>query len=125
MPPFTPYLTAGIEDVEREMPGTVAGIRDWYKYYKTVDGKPENEYAFGGAAKDKVGGGNDMLVACVCGELLGAYRILHELLFEHWSHTAGVFLPRQAYAEKVIAECHASWKALKAGKVDNHGASLE
>lgn len=43
----------GIDDVEREMPGAISAIREWYRLYKTVDGKPENAYAFDGDAKDK------------------------------------------------------------------------
>ena len=39
-------------DIERELPGLVATVRDWFKMYKTTDGKPENEFAFDGAVKD-------------------------------------------------------------------------
>ena len=32
---------------------TQDAIREWFKMYKTADGKPENSFAFDGAAKDK------------------------------------------------------------------------
>lgn len=48
------HALADINDLERLLPGQVAGIREWYRLYKTVDGKPENAYAFGGEAKGKV-----------------------------------------------------------------------
>lgn len=40
-----------IEDVERLMPGKVEEVREWFKMYKTAEGKGENEYAYGGEAK--------------------------------------------------------------------------
>jgi inorganic pyrophosphatase len=43
-----------IDDLERLLPGFVHEIREWYRLYKTVDGKPENAYAFDGEAKGKV-----------------------------------------------------------------------
>eukprot|EP00747_Dinoflagellata_sp_TGD_P118882 gnl/TRDRNA2_/TRDRNA2_172913_c0_seq2.p1 gnl/TRDRNA2_/TRDRNA2_172913_c0~~gnl/TRDRNA2_/TRDRNA2_172913_c0_seq2.p1 ORF type:complete len:355 (+),score=77.23 gnl/TRDRNA2_/TRDRNA2_172913_c0_seq2:53-1066(+) len=44
-----------IEDVEKELPGTVSGIREWFRWYKTPDGKPLNGFGYDGAAlgKDK------------------------------------------------------------------------
>jgi inorganic pyrophosphatase len=38
----------GIEDVEKHMPGKLAMVHHWFKYYKTTDGKPENDFAFDG-----------------------------------------------------------------------------
>lgn len=37
-----------IEDVEAKMPGIISGIREWFRWYKTPDGKPLNEFGFGG-----------------------------------------------------------------------------
>lgn len=37
-----------IDDVNKVMPGKLDDIRDWYRLYKTADGKGENEYAFEG-----------------------------------------------------------------------------
>jgi inorganic pyrophosphatase len=34
-----------IEDVERVLPGYTSCIREWLRMYKTVDGKPENQFA--------------------------------------------------------------------------------
>lgn len=35
-----------INDVERECPGTISGIREWFRWYKTPDGKPLNTFGF-------------------------------------------------------------------------------
>lgn len=40
-----------IADVECFMPGKVSAIREWFRLYKTAEGKGENEYAYGGEAK--------------------------------------------------------------------------
>ena len=42
-----------IEDVEKNMPGFIDATRDWFRIYKIPDGKPENQFAFDGAAKNK------------------------------------------------------------------------
>ena len=36
-----------IDDVEKECPGYVSGIREWFRWYKTPDGKPVNGYGHG------------------------------------------------------------------------------
>jgi len=36
------------------MPGVVDAIREWYRVYKVVDGKPPNEYGLKGSANDRV-----------------------------------------------------------------------
>lgn len=35
-----------VSDVERELPGTISGIREWFRWYKTPDGKPLNCFGF-------------------------------------------------------------------------------
>lgn len=40
-----------IEDVEKVMPGRVERVREWFRMYKTAEGKEENAYAYGGEAK--------------------------------------------------------------------------
>jgi inorganic pyrophosphatase len=35
-----------VADVEAKMPGTVSGIREWFRWYKTPDGKPLNSFGF-------------------------------------------------------------------------------
>ena len=35
-----------IDDVEKEMPGVVSGIREWFRWYKTPDDKPLNAFGF-------------------------------------------------------------------------------
>jgi inorganic pyrophosphatase len=42
----------GVEDVERLLPGTVSGIREWFRWYKTPDGKPINAFGHGERALD-------------------------------------------------------------------------
>merc|ERR1712087_180200 len=36
-----------INDIERFYPGTVSGIREWFRWYKTPDGKPVNAFGHG------------------------------------------------------------------------------
>lgn len=40
---WAPYLN-DIEDVERELPGTLDAIREWFRTYKIPDGKPANVF---------------------------------------------------------------------------------
>jgi len=42
-----------IADVEKHLPGLIDATREWFRDYKKPDGKPANEFAFDGAAKDK------------------------------------------------------------------------
>jgi inorganic pyrophosphatase len=50
--PLASYLN-DINDVEKNMPGAIDRVRDWYRSYKTLDGKPPNTYAYDGKALDK------------------------------------------------------------------------
>lgn len=43
-----------ISDVERELPGYVSGIREWFRWYKTPDDKPLNNFGFEENALNKV-----------------------------------------------------------------------
>lgn len=43
-----------ISDVEEKLPGHVSGIREWFRWYKTPDDKPLNEFGFDEKALDKV-----------------------------------------------------------------------
>jgi inorganic pyrophosphatase len=36
-----------IEDVEKYCPATLSGIREWFRWYKTPDGRPPNTFGFG------------------------------------------------------------------------------
>ncbi|KAJ1721688.1 Inorganic pyrophosphatase [Coemansia erecta] len=40
-----------VEDIERYMPGLLHATNEWFRIYKIPDGKPENQFAFGGEAK--------------------------------------------------------------------------
>ena len=42
-----------IDDVEKVFPGKLSVIHNWYKTYKTFEGKGENEFAFGGKPVDR------------------------------------------------------------------------
>ncbi|CAJ1439859.1 unnamed protein product [Effrenium voratum] len=35
-----------IDDVEAKCPGVISGIREWFRWYKTPDGKPLNAFGF-------------------------------------------------------------------------------
>lgn len=39
-----------VGDIEEYYPGTVSGIREWFRWYKTPDGKPVNGFGHGEAA---------------------------------------------------------------------------
>lgn len=41
-----------VEDAKKAFPGTIEDVTDWFKMYKTAEGKGENLYAFNGEAKD-------------------------------------------------------------------------
>lgn len=43
-----------ISDVEKQLPGYVSGIREWFRWYKTPDDKPLNGFGFEEKALDKV-----------------------------------------------------------------------
>mmetsp|Transcript_28724 Transcript_28724/g.67247 ORF Transcript_28724/g.67247 Transcript_28724/m.67247 type:complete len:142 (+) Transcript_28724:761-1186(+) len=43
---WAPFLN-DIEDVEKEMPGMLSAIREWYRTYKIPDGKPPNVFGLG------------------------------------------------------------------------------
>ncbi|KAF9577880.1 Inorganic pyrophosphatase [Lunasporangiospora selenospora] len=42
-----------IEDVERHLPGFIRATNEWFRIYKIPDGKPENQFAFSGEAKNR------------------------------------------------------------------------
>lgn len=42
-----------IADIEKHQPGLLNATYEWFRTYKMPDGKPANEFAFGGAAKDR------------------------------------------------------------------------
>lgn len=41
-----------INDVEKHFPGLLKASVEWFKIYKIPDGKPENQFAFNGEAKN-------------------------------------------------------------------------
>ncbi|PSS26163.1 Soluble inorganic pyrophosphatase [Actinidia chinensis var. chinensis] len=46
-------LVNDIDDVEKHFPGTLTGIRDWFRDYKIPDGKPANKFGLGNKAANK------------------------------------------------------------------------
>ncbi|OLY82600.1 Inorganic pyrophosphatase [Smittium mucronatum] len=42
-----------VEDIQTYFPGLLKASVEWFKFYKVPDGKPENQFGFGGQAKDK------------------------------------------------------------------------
>jgi inorganic pyrophosphatase len=49
---WAPFLD-DIDDVEKEMPGMLSAIREWYRTYKIPDGKPPNVFALDEKFMDK------------------------------------------------------------------------
>ena len=43
---------SGITTLAELPAGAVDAVRHWFRYYKTTDGKPENDFAFDGVAQD-------------------------------------------------------------------------
>lgn len=41
-----------VGDVEKKLPGLLKSTVEWFKIYKIPDGKPENQFAFNGEAKN-------------------------------------------------------------------------
>lgn len=41
-----------ITDLDKYFPGLLKASLEWFKIYKMPDGKPENEFAFNGEAKN-------------------------------------------------------------------------
>ncbi|CCE61512.1 hypothetical protein TPHA_0A04390 [Tetrapisispora phaffii CBS 4417] len=50
--PLAPKLN-DIEDVEKYFPGLLRATNEWFRIYKIPDGKPENQFAFSGEAKNR------------------------------------------------------------------------
>jgi len=42
-----------VADVDAKMPGVISGIREWFRWYKTPDGKPLNAFGFDEAPLDQ------------------------------------------------------------------------
>eukprot|EP00471_Norrisiella_sphaerica_P003067 CAMPEP_0184485140 /NCGR_PEP_ID=MMETSP0113_2-20130426/6787_1 /TAXON_ID=91329 /ORGANISM="Norrisiella sphaerica, Strain BC52" /LENGTH=237 /DNA_ID=CAMNT_0026866459 /DNA_START=173 /DNA_END=883 /DNA_ORIENTATION=+ len=41
-----------VHDIEEAFPHTLSGIREWFRWYKTPDGKPLNDFGFDGAVQN-------------------------------------------------------------------------
>ncbi|KAJ1733508.1 Inorganic pyrophosphatase [Coemansia biformis] len=50
--PLAPKMN-DVDDIERYMPGLLHATTEWFRIYKIPDGKPENQFAFGGEAKKR------------------------------------------------------------------------
>ncbi|KAL3940303.1 MAG: hypothetical protein SGBAC_005130 [Bacillariaceae sp.] len=50
---WAPFIN-DIDDVEKEMPGMLDAIREWYRTYKIPDGKPPNTFGLGERFMDKI-----------------------------------------------------------------------
>lgn len=65
--PLAPQLS-DINDVEKHMPGFLKATVEWFRIYKIPDGKPENQFAFNGKAKDREFAHRvSAFKACLCG----------------------------------------------------------
>lgn len=47
-------MYADIGDVQKYLPGLLEATHQWFRIYKIPDGKPENQFAFGGKAQGRV-----------------------------------------------------------------------
>jgi hypothetical protein len=43
-----------VGEVEKQMPGTLGAVQEWYRVYKVAEGKQKNSYAFDDKALDRV-----------------------------------------------------------------------
>eukprot|EP00922_Rhytidocystis_sp_ex-Travisia-forbesii_P048614 GHVS01072388.1.p3 GENE.GHVS01072388.1~~GHVS01072388.1.p3 ORF type:complete len:129 (-),score=24.06 GHVS01072388.1:306-692(-) len=43
-----------VEDIDRIYPGTTSGVREWFRWYKTPDGKGPNRFALDGRVISRV-----------------------------------------------------------------------
>merc|ERR1711988_1321868 len=43
-----------VSDIEKEMPGVISGIREWFRWYKTPDDKPLNGFGFDEGASPRL-----------------------------------------------------------------------
>lgn len=46
-------IISDVADIETHFPGLLKATVEWFKIYKIPDGKPENQFAFGGEAKPR------------------------------------------------------------------------
>lgn len=79
-----------VGDVERLLPGRVEGVREWFRMYKTAEGKGENEYGFGGKVQDK-----DFAMNVV----RGAYKQYNRLVSGIRENSEGLWLREKEKAE--------------------------
>jgi len=73
-------LAADIDDItglEAKMPGLLAATVEWFKIYKVPDGKPENQFAFDGKAKDAT------FAVSIVQSLHGQWKAMMEREAEH------------------------------------------
>ncbi|KAG0097524.1 Inorganic pyrophosphatase [Podila epicladia] len=88
-----------IEDVERHLPGLLKATHDWFRIYKIPDGKPENNFAFDGQAKNKA----------------YATEIVHET-HEAWKRLIiGAVPPKAELYDIKVANAHVSDSPYKVG----------
>lgn len=82
--------------MEKHFPGLLKASVEWFKIYKIPDGKPENQFAFNGEAKNSV----------------FAHKIIDEVSksseFTNLLHT-------------IRLQVHGFWKALVSKEVDPKG----
>jgi len=88
-----------IEDVERHLPGLLKATHDWFRIYKIPDGKPENNFAFNGEAKNKA----------------YATEIVHET-HEAWKRLiSGAIPPKAELYDIKVANAHVDKSPYKVG----------
>ena len=100
-------LINSVEDIEKHKPGIAFTLRDWYKKYKTADGKPENTFAFKGEILSQV------RTTPYFFRFLLEHNTSYPLKFFFSSQDWLSPLFLQEYTLKVIDDTHAQWKRIE------------
>ncbi|XP_013386036.1 inorganic pyrophosphatase [Lingula anatina] len=95
-----------INDVETHLPGLLKATTEWFRIYKIPDGKPENQFAFNGAAKNK-----EFALKVIedtnkhWKEMVAKQTDSGELTCENTTVAGSPFLMTQDVANKVLEAC--------------------
>lgn len=85
--------------MEKHFPGLLKASVEWFKIYKIPDGKPENQFAFNGEAKNSA----------------FAHKIIDEVSNSN-------DLPKQSALHYThLQQVHGFWKALVSKEIDPKG----
>lgn len=92
-------LINSVADIETHKPGITFTLRDWYKKYKTADGKAENTFAFDSNIQDPVRPPTPSPLISTPLDLLYRKLTLSSSPFQEYTH-------------KLIEDTHEQWKRI-------------